>query len=180
MSVRARSLGAPRLVGALLLLLGLGCAPVELLTSNPAPDGCVEDYECGVARLCVGGVCTACPSLEGCVEPEPIGKWVPLRRNGCTVCEYAPGSECAGPSECAAGICYRGARCASGCTRLECCANVCQPSGCPEPAPTGCRARCGEGMSCGACVTTLCKCDQGTWRCDVGCADLSAQCLFGG
>ncbi len=161
------------------LVAGLACSPVELLTTREAPIECVEDYECGVARLCVGGVCTACPPLDACVEPEPLGKWTPLRRNGCTVCEYAPASECAGPSECD-GTCYLGARCASGCKRFECCANVCQRAGCAGPAPAGCRAPCDEGLGCGACVTTLCKCREGTWRCDVGCADLSAQCVFEG
>lgn len=163
----------------LVLALLLGCEPVELLTTPAGPSRCVEDYECGVARLCVGGVCTPCPTLEGCVEPEPRGKWTALSRNGCTVCEFAPQSECAGPSECD-GTCYRGARCAAGCTRMECCANVCQPEGCPEPAPLGCKAPCDSGMTCAVCTAAQCRCEAGQWRCDVGCADLSPQCAYDG
>jgi hypothetical protein len=177
-------------VGALLLRRGVrwvrvsaalaglvACAPVELLTST-GPTACVEDHECGVARLCVGGVCTECPSLEGCMEPEPRGKWTPLTRNGCTVCEFAPASACAGPSECE-GTCYRGARCATGCTRAECCANVCAPAGCTAPAPLGCKAPCGAEMStCAVCVAASCRCEEGAWRCDVGCADLASFCVY--
>lgn len=152
------------------------CTPVELISSSIGQP-CGEDADCGVAALCIGDICHACPSLDGCVVPEPAPKWTRLQRNGCPVCEFAPAAECYGASDCDE-TCYRGARCATGCARFECCANVCEPDGCEPLAPLGCAATCPVGMTCTACVATLCRCSPEGWTCDVGCGDLSPACSY--
>lgn len=159
---------------AWIVVLG-ACGSVELLSS---PKACVEDASCGANALCVGEVCHPCPSLDGCVVPEPASKWTQLERNGCAVCEFAPAAECYGPSDCDQ-VCYRGARCATGCARFECCANVCDVAGCPDFPPLGCKADCSpQQPTCTTCVTTLCRCTPQGWDCDVACADLSASCAY--
>jgi len=165
-------------VRVVVLALLVACTPIELLTTPDKPIACLEDKDCGPNALCVGEACTACPSLDACTSPDPLGLLAKLERNGCTVCEFAPTTECNGPSDCS-DTCYKGARCAAGCVRLECCANVCEPAGCVAPAPVGCKAVCEASMGCDVCVTTACRCDAGQWVCEAGCvAALTTDCLY--
>jgi hypothetical protein len=144
---------------------------VETLRSKCGPatcDGpcvrCIEDADCGPARLCLDGACGACPVLDDC--PAAEAGLVRLQRNGCELCEAAPSSECNSDADCATGRCYRGAACTEGCDRPDCCANACAPVGCVEPAPLGCMAACPPSARSPLCRTSRCTCSDGRWRCD--------------
>jgi hypothetical protein len=126
---------------------------------------CIDDADCGDARLCVSGSCGACPGVSGCAVPE--GGLVRLVRNGCATCDFAPRSECDDDAGCKTGVCYRGAACAAGCTRAECCANVCAAEGCPAPTPLGCLAPCPSTATSALCRAARCACVGGDWRCDI-------------
>jgi hypothetical protein len=126
---------------------------------------CIEDADCGPVRLCQDGTCGACPRLSTCVSPG-AGLSL-LSRNGCPVCKFAPPTECLSDTDCPVGLCQRGALCADGCERLDCCANVCSPVACREPAPLGCMAMCDDPtIVLPECRTTSCTCTEGRWSCD--------------
>jgi hypothetical protein len=138
------------------------CGPTSCDGSCSA---CIEDADCGPERLCQDGGCTGCPSLSGCVAPA--AGLTRLSRNGCPVCKFAPATECLSDADCPGGLCQRGALCADGCERLDCCANVCSPNACREPAPLGCMAMCDDPtIILPECRTTTCRCAEGRWSCD--------------
>lgn len=154
------------------------CSPVTLLEADLS---CTKDSDCGTNALCEQNLCTGCPDVSDCEPPDAPGPWIALTRNGCRLCQFAPPSECTGPDDCD-GTCYRGAYCAPGCTRFECCANACSEPGCEGPAPLGCRVRCPFGLRCprDRCVADSCECEagEGHWRCYARCADVAPNCGF--
>ncbi|MFM2153543.1 MAG: hypothetical protein RL199_1978 [Pseudomonadota bacterium] len=191
----------------LLLFLLVACGRLELLRPQPAssPDGtvpaiapvldrtvrppslipaagepCVTDADCGTARLCTGGRCGDCPGLAGCNAPPASLGLVAIVRNGCTLCEYAPRSECESDGDCpvAGDHCYRGQRCIDGCTGTGCCINACAAPGCEESVPLGCRL---APFFCPTtdCLITHCTCrtDQ-KWGCAADPIDLPSSCEY--
>ena len=163
-------------IGAEILasLLRSACGPARC---DGACDRCIDDLDCGPFQLCEGFRCGGCPDLSDCIAPAGLSA---LPRNGCRVCEFAPASDCLTEADCGAGQrCVQGKTCASGCDRLDCCANVCSDSNCPGRAPLGCIASCGDAFPDSvACLTTRCDCVAGQWGCAVGPGLAAAPCSY--
>jgi len=139
---------------------------------------CIDDTDCGPARLCIAGACGACPVVSDCTVPESGLEL--LTRNGCEVCQVAPPTECRSDADCAVGTCRRGAICAKGCDRLDCCANVCSSGDCAEPVPYGCLAECIDPPAfLPECRTVSCSCVNNRWRCAVVTTDVVlGSCVY--
>jgi hypothetical protein len=159
-------------------LLRSRCGPARC---DGACEGCIDDLDCGPSRLCEGFRCVGCPDLSECKAPAG---YTVLPRNGCRVCEFAPAGECFSDGDCGGGRCVQGRVCASGCDRLDCCANVCADTSCTGRPPLGCSATCPDTLPTTLyCRTTRCTCGAGVWRCDVAAAPTStltpsALCLY--
>jgi hypothetical protein len=145
-------------------------------TEDGCPD-CKDDLECGSQVLCIDGHCTACPVPKNC--PACPGDYKYLTRNGCQTCECGPPPECvAAKAGCDSGYqCMLGAYCVQGCSRLDCCVNVCAEPGCAEPAPLGCLMECDDTSCDGPCKAEVCYCDLDTksWTCKGFCAGDAAS-----
>ncbi len=137
---------------------------------------CIDDLDCGDARLCQDGLCVACHSTDDCAaagDGEAL-----LRRNGCPVCERGPVSECIEDAGCAGRRCYRGSVCAEGCARPDCCANLCADAGCSDPAPVGCLMPCPVGVDAALCAAAACRCESGRWLCGAAAASTYRRCRY--
>ncbi|MFT3924277.1 MAG: hypothetical protein QM778_17205 [Myxococcales bacterium] len=156
--------GKPALDGQMMV-------PDEVDAGQPQGDRCKDDTDCGESALCTDGECTMCPAHSACVACKP--GWTYLSRNGCLTCECGPPTQCVEDVCGSSMICVRGAICASGCERLDCCANLCAEAGCVEPAPLGCTFKCQDAACNYACNAEKCLCDTTTkeWVCYGGCAD---------
>jgi hypothetical protein len=131
---------------------------------------CTAHEQCGVERWCSGQTCMSCPAAPAsCDGPCAHGfQPVSVNRNGCTVCECAPPSECTTNADCQNDeICYAGQHCRDGCAEPSCCfGNQCAAAGCGAPPGSCLEFGCRGGTEClAACDATSCECNGGTWSC---------------
>ena len=137
---------------------------------------CDAHGQCPVGKICDNRICVACeltPTEEECFPRcDELGQRAMLvERNGCTLCECLPASQCWTDAECAAPeICFPGQRCdcPEGVFGPECCyGNLCGMPECPPTDTLPCSVvGCPDGQVCEPpCPPTDCWCDGEAWEC---------------
>jgi len=142
---------------------------------------CTVDADCpSGSEWCESGTCVPCDNsgLACDIACSPRG-WNTYMRNGCAPCECGPPAGCRADTECGRGeTCYAGdfCWCTGGTRSPDCClGNICSPTGCAAPPPTGCATRgCPRGDTCqigvgGSCTPSSCGCSDGRWACTRDC-----------
>lgn len=132
---------------------------------------CNGVYECTLGSVCNDGMCLVCePQSAQCPDSCADGSTkMVLDRNGCTVCECLPESECQANADCMDGeICYPGAQCEEGCSDPSCChGNQCSAPGCSTFAAPCSVVGCEGGAHCDpSCAAVACECVDGSVVCE--------------
>lgn len=133
---------------------------------------CDSVYECAMGSVCNDGMCFRCePQNAQCPDDCAYGSTkMVLDRNGCTVCECLPASECKSNADCSEGeICYPGAQCEEGCSDPSCChGNQCSAPGCAVFTAPCSVVGCEAGAHCDStCAPYDCECVDGSVMCEL-------------
>jgi hypothetical protein len=152
-------------------------------TDGGMTNTCTSHDDCGLGSACVANICQPCAAaVMQCPASCPVGfVTTAVTRNGCSLCECVPPSNCSRDQDCAASeVCYAGAQCQEGCSTPDCCfGNHCGAPGCGSTVGLNCGAvGCPLGGQCfSVCAEPTCTCDGANWQCQGdGAAGSSNSC----